>query len=653
MSTEPANHSDRRSKSPAARAVDSESPPRAPLAFRVGVVGHKPNRLQHADQDILAHTLASLLSTIAEEVRRIGREHAALFAGQEPRLRAVSPLAEGADRLFARAALEAGFDLCCVLPFGQDEYEKDFTTSAALSGFRELLDRASTRFQLSGDRADEATAYGAGGRVVLNHSDIVVVVWDGECQGKRGGTKETFDAARRQGVPVIWLDARHPHAWQMVDALSSPLPVTTPGARLTPQTTERAQERLREQVREILVIPNACEPGGAHGRGLSESPEQGLRAYYAEREPRVRLAGIWTLFRNLVGDGIISGVPLRVASFEEAIAQAPETESPREGSAPAAVLTDRLRPFYEWPDKLAVLYSDRYRGAFILTFLLAAVAVGMALFPLALGLADHSPGEMAFTVLELVTIGSILWLVFLGRRRQWHERWIDYRLLAEMVRTTRLVAPLGGTRPFPQVPAHWASYGQPATTWMGWYVRAVERDLTLPSVRVDRGYIGEALDHLFRVLASQSTFHDRNGQRCERIHDRLHLSGNVLIVSTLLACGAHIVLGLPYLPQIDWASPMLTFFAAFLPALGAALAGIANQGEFRRIARRSMAMKEQLDRFLREAAVVRGRLHSGAIAPAQSFDEAAALSADAARLLINEVLDWRVVVLDRPLQPPV
>jgi hypothetical protein len=113
------------------------------------------------------------------------------------------------------------------------------------------------------------------------------------------------------------------------------------------------------------------------------------------------------------------------------------------------------------------------------------------------------------------------------------------------------------------------------------------------------------------------------------------------------------VLGLPYLPRIDWASPMLTFFAAFLPALGAALAGIANQGEFRRIARRSMAMKEQLDRFLREAAVVRGRLHSGAIAPAQSFDEAAALSADAARLLINEVLDWRVVVLDRPLQPPV
>ncbi|HJX51802.1 MAG TPA: hypothetical protein VJ801_03460 [Polyangia bacterium] len=63
--------------------------------------------------------------------------------------------------------------------------------------------------------------------------------------------------------------------------------------------------------------------------------------------------------------------------------------------------------------------------------------------------------------------------------------------------------------------------------------------------------------------------------------------------------------------------------------------------------------EDSLDRFLRKAAVVRDRLHNGAIAPAQRFDEAAALSADAARLLINEVLDWRVVVLDRPLQPPV
>jgi len=188
---------------------------------------------------------------------------------------------------------------------------------------------------------------------------------------------------------------------------------------------------------------------------------------------------------------------------------------------------------------------------------------------------------------------------------------------------------------------------------MAWYLRAVERELDLPSVHVDSRYVRGALDILSRMLASQSTFHDRNGRRCEKIHDRLHLSSNMLIVFTLLACGAHIVLGLPHLPQIDWASPMLTFFAAFLPAMGAALVGIANQGEFRRIARRSKAMKEQLDRFLREAAVVRDRLHSGAIAPAQGFDEAAALSADAARLLINEVLDWRVVVLDRPLQPPV
>jgi hypothetical protein len=38
--------------------------------------------------------------------------------------------------------------------------------------------------------------------------------------------------------------------------------------------------------------------------------------------------------------------------------------------------------------------------------------------------------------------------------------------------------------------------------------------------------------------------------------------------------------------------------------------------------------------------------------PKQFSPQAAALAGDAARLLVNEVLDWRVVFLDQPLKPP-
>ena len=118
-------------------------------------------------------------------------------------------------------------------------------------------------------------------------------------------------------------------------------------------------------------------------------------------------------------------------------------EWPKDQSTPIARLVDTLRPFYAWPDKLAVLFADRYRSAFLLAFLLAAAAVGLALLPVALGLHPHHGAEIACIALEFVAIVAILALVFLGRRRRWHERWIDYRLTAELVRHLRLVAPLG------------------------------------------------------------------------------------------------------------------------------------------------------------------------------------------------------------------
>jgi hypothetical protein len=88
--------------------------------------------------------------------------------------------------------------------------------------------------------------------------------------------------------------------------------------------------------------------------------------------------------------------------------------------------------------------------------------------------------------------------------------------------------------------------------------------------------------------------------------------------------------------------------------VGAALAGINNQGEFRRIAKRSHAMREQLD-VLREEINAQLReigLPSEQIT-GQPSTRAASLASDVARLLVNEVLDWRVVLLDRPLRPPV
>lgn len=139
-----------------------------------------------------------------------------LFADDAPVLRAISPLAEGTDRVFAEQALALGWDLCCVMPFPQAEYEKDFVGATALekdslNRFRSILDEAAQAgrlhcLELDGVRGSSGdnNPYGSGGRVVVGLSDLLIVVWDGDMtQDKIGGTAETLAAAKKAGVPVV------------------------------------------------------------------------------------------------------------------------------------------------------------------------------------------------------------------------------------------------------------------------------------------------------------------------------------------------------------------------------------------------------------------------------------------------------------------
>ena len=132
------------------------------------------------------------------------------------------------------------------------------------------------------------------------------------------------------------------------------------------------------------------------------------------------------------------------------------------------------------------------------------------------------------------------------------------------------------------------------------------------------------------------------------MEERLHRCGIGFLVLTLLSCTVHLQRGLP-----QWLPALLTFFCGFFPALGAALAGIINQGEFRRINRRCCAMREQLKLLLDQIQSLRESIAGAPHPPNQQYStQAVALTSDAARLLVNEVLDWRVVFLDRPLHPP-
>jgi len=173
-----------------------------PLPLVIGVTGHRDLRAQDREP-------------LEDQVRKI-------FADLQKRychtpLVLLSPLAEGADRLVARVALERGVRLIVPLPMPRELYVEDFRTEASRDEFDELLEQAERWFELplhGSNREEEAQIedpdrdqqYGKVGAYIALHSQILIALWDGNYTHKEGGTSHIVQL-QLQGVP-----GNHPDA---------------------------------------------------------------------------------------------------------------------------------------------------------------------------------------------------------------------------------------------------------------------------------------------------------------------------------------------------------------------------------------------------------------------------------------------------------
>jgi len=608
--------------------------PRAGLAFRVGLVGHRPNRLPQDAPRL--DQLRQTIRVIVQEARAAVTAAAnGLYSDEAPLLRAISSLAEGADRIFAEEALAEEYELYCPLPFAQEEFEKDFLPPVALeldslARFRAILERARSGaglglFEMDGTRSRAPEAYSAAGRIVLNQADLLIGVWDGKASAGMGGTVDTLGEAVRYHVPVIWIDANAPERWQLLHAMPQ-------GGDAGPP--QQSEADLRACVRNIVAAETQMPADGAADAG----------AFFAEHKPRLNAAFFWTLFRDTIAGGKFS-LQFLVPDFEVQI----KTEWPtrQDGAAPVSALSDwinsRLRPHFAWADGLADYYAGAHRSSFIACYLLSALAVVTALLPMATN--NFGSFETACVAGELAILGFILFLLHMARTRHWHDRWTEYRLLAELIRQLRFLIPLGGGKPLPRVAAHLAVYGDPARSWMFWHVRAIARQTGVPSARVTPAYVHDCLEFLARVVGDANSgqwgFHRATQERAQKLGDRLRAMALVFFWLTILGVALRLGMRLGHVPVPLYADRLLVLAAASLPALGAALEGITNQGEFVRIAKRSAAMAtgfaahaEALDALEKSAAP-----HLADVTP---------LSSKIAKAMVDEVVDWRMVFVDRP-----
>ena len=110
-----------------------------------------------------------------------------------------SCLAIGADQLFAKCILELGGDLRVILPF--DGYEEILQTDEERRHLRELVAAARSVEKLRHCATREESYLNAGKRVV-ELSELVIAVWDGECAEGLGGTGDIVAYAQTKGKRI-------------------------------------------------------------------------------------------------------------------------------------------------------------------------------------------------------------------------------------------------------------------------------------------------------------------------------------------------------------------------------------------------------------------------------------------------------------------
>lgn len=590
--------------------------PKPRLALTIGIVGHRPNRLPKAARAKVEAEIGEALRLVREAAQSALARHSGVFADPPPVLRVISPLAEGADRIAADAALDAGYKLTAILPFPAAEYEQDFADDSSLEHYRRLLARADAVLELPGERTGGSRAYEVAGHTLIDNADILLAVWDGGVTAGRGGTTEMVEHAAREGLPVMHVDATGEAPPRLLwRGLSEHY---LGGGDLSDKPTAILREALGGVV-EALVRP----PGG----GEAEKLKAFLAWPWKQLNWRLELPALLALLglRRPRRTDLWPSPPDELAAV---FARYSAERAPEAFSAVAAA--------YGWADAIAVRHAQIFRSAYTANFVLAASAVLMAAGSL-IAMAFFGWPKWRFVLVEFFFILGIIANTWTGRRRDWHGRWMEAREVAERLRSAVPLWLLG---------VRATSAAGPETVWTGWYVRAHLRALGPRPGRLDRDARAKARETMNAIIKAQCGYHAHNARLMHRVEHRIERIGEVLFGFTLTVAGLYLVFaalraGFAVNLTPPWWSPLVTGLTAGLPALAAATYGIRLIGDFAGSEQRSRRTVNSLMR-------ISGALGEGANDLMHLRAAAAATSTE----MLGDVEHWRLTSQTRELAIP-
>ncbi len=164
----------------------NEKPIYSANAFVVGVTGHRFLFFE----DSLVEAIVCFFDTIL-----------AHKSFKKP-LIVISPLAEGADRLVARVALERyQAKLWVPLPMPMQEYMEDFCCEDSKTEFMQLIEQ-SFKITVLPKAHGRNESYHQAGMFMLQQCHALIALWDGKKSRGHGGTADIVQSALSMNKPI-------------------------------------------------------------------------------------------------------------------------------------------------------------------------------------------------------------------------------------------------------------------------------------------------------------------------------------------------------------------------------------------------------------------------------------------------------------------
>lgn len=246
------------------------------IPLLIGIIGHRelPDEYRSELEIELAQTL--------DEIRSWIPNTSVILA---------SSLADGADRLGARAGLAKGAELIVPLPFEVEVFKQDFPNT--VDEFNDLLGQAQCSFVAT---ESEFSGYEGASRWIARHCQIVIALWDGEQETPApGGTAHTVRLRYHIGASGHTLSTVADYLGPVLHLHS---PRTSDVTRKKPQWLWPADADAKTASLEQLLLP-LKEFNEAASKVDSESLQDSLRQLPEEFSSKARLKQTFGLADSL------------------------------------------------------------------------------------------------------------------------------------------------------------------------------------------------------------------------------------------------------------------------------------------------------------------------------------------------------------------